>query len=105
MSTLDSTRAFLGMVGNLREFSVPWEGKELGVTLKRASEVAGGRLAAGGGTPNGCAGAPPVITSVKVRVGSHGLWTFFFCPRHVKAAFEGRDARVLIRGKTERFVP
>ena len=68
MSTLDSTRAFLGMVGNLREFSVPWDGKELGVTLKRAAEVAGGRLAAGGGSAgqHGCAGAPPIITSVKV---------------------------------------
>eukprot|EP00752_Nemacystus_decipiens_P009877 g8812.t1 len=67
VSTLDSTRAFLGMVGNLREFSVPWDGKELGVTLKRASEVAGGILAGAGGSAgeSGRAGAPPVITSVK----------------------------------------
>ncbi|CAM9969232.1 unnamed protein product [Pylaiella littoralis] len=67
VSTLDSTRAFLGMVGNLREFSVSWDGKELGVKLKRASEVAGGKLGsvAGGGGPNGDGGAPPVITSVQ----------------------------------------
>ncbi|CAM9535389.1 unnamed protein product, partial [Hapterophycus canaliculatus] len=67
VSTLDSTRAFLGMVGNLREFSVAWEGKELGVKLKRASEVAGGTLGVGGAGvagPNGDAGAPPVITAV-----------------------------------------
>ncbi|CAB1102637.1 unnamed protein product [Ectocarpus sp. CCAP 1310/34] len=67
VSTLDSTRAFLGMVGNLREFSVSWEGKELGAKLKRASEVAGGKLGVGGAGsagPNGDGGAPPVITSV-----------------------------------------
>lgn len=57
------------MVGNLREFSVAWEGKELGVKLKRASEVAGGKLGIGGGVgggPNGDAGAPPVIVAVLV---------------------------------------
>ncbi|CAN0151889.1 unnamed protein product [Ectocarpus sp. 6 AP-2014] len=67
VSTLDSTRAFLGMVGNLREFSVSWEGKELGAKLKRASEVAGGKLGVGGAGstgPNGDGGAPPVITAV-----------------------------------------
>ncbi|CAM9827642.1 unnamed protein product, partial [Ectocarpus sp. 13 AM-2016] len=67
VSTLDSTRAFLGMVGNLREFSVSWEGKELGAKLRRASEVAGGKLGVGGAGsagPNGGGGAPPVITSV-----------------------------------------
>lgn len=58
------------MVGNLREFSVSWEGKELGAKLKRASEVAGGKLGVGGAGsagPNGDGGAPPVITSVLVR--------------------------------------
>ena len=54
------------MVGNLREFSVPWTGKDLGATLKRASEVAGGNLGNGGATA-GDVGAPPVITAVQVR--------------------------------------
>lgn len=60
------------MVGNLREFSVVWEGKELGVKLKRASEVAGGRLGVGGeGTSTrGGVEAPPVIVSVQVRAGA-----------------------------------
>lgn len=83
MGTLDSTRAFLGMVGNLREFSVLWEGKELGATLKRAAEVAGGRLVAGGGiaSPDECAGGPPVITSVKVGGTKYVLVrNSYFCP-------------------------
>ena len=54
------------MVGNLREFSVPWKGKDLGATLKRASEVAGGNLG-NGGAAAGDVGAPPVITAVLVR--------------------------------------
>lgn len=54
----------------MREFSVSWDGKELGVKLKRASEVAGGKLgSAAGGGPNGDGGAPPVITSVQVMGG------------------------------------
>lgn len=63
------------MVGNLREFSVAWEGKELGVTLKRASEVAGGMLGVGAGAaagPNGDGGAPPVIVAVVVSSESNG---------------------------------
>lgn len=64
MSTLDSTRAFLGMVGNLREFSVVWEGKELGAILKRASDISGG-TASGGMAPGG-GGGPPVVASVSV---------------------------------------
>lgn len=70
VSTLDSTRAFLGMVGNLREFSVVWEQKELGAVLKCAADVAGGRI--GGGSGASAAGGdgvigPPVVFSVLVR--------------------------------------
>lgn len=51
----------------MREFSVPWEGKELGVKLKRASEVTGGRgIGRDGACTNGDANAPPVIASVQV---------------------------------------
>lgn len=70
VSTLDSTRAFLGMVGNLREFSVIWEPKELGVTLKSAADVAGGRIGGGSGVmPAGDASTSgsPVVFSVQVR--------------------------------------
>lgn len=56
------------MVGNLREFSVAWEGKELGATLKRASDVAGGKLGGGRAAGAGDAGVPPVITAVLVRL-------------------------------------
>lgn len=52
------------MVGNLREFSVVWEGKELGAILKRASDAAGG-TASGGSIPGG-GGGPPVVASVSV---------------------------------------
>ncbi|CAM9836871.1 unnamed protein product, partial [Sphacelaria rigidula] len=67
VSTLDSTRAFLGMVGNLREFSVIWESKELGVTLKSAADVAGGRIGGSSGVmPSGDASTSgsPVVSSV-----------------------------------------
>lgn len=70
-STLDSTRAFLGMVGNLREFSVIWEEKELGVTLKSAADVPGSRIGGGRGALPGCDGAAtsaPVVFSVSVRI-------------------------------------
>ena len=57
---------------------MPWNGKDLGATLKRASEVAGGNLG-NGGAAAGDVGAPPVITSVLVRQTTRSSFRVVLC--------------------------
>lgn len=72
---------------------MPWEGKELGVKLKRASEVADGRLGVGGegasSTRGGGVEPPPVIVSVQVRAGAKEMIASFEQESQLVAAKAG----------------